>query len=109
MRLRHRLDVMAIEHRAIPLDGLGRIVVGDIANEFHGHSQLLVRAYCASTVRPSMKWNFECESERRVSLQDRIVTRSNDFASFVDSNWIRRLLSAWFTGIHAYPHDNVLS
>ena len=35
MRLCHGLDVVAIEDRAGPHDGFGRIVVGDESDEFH--------------------------------------------------------------------------
>ncbi len=33
--LRHGLDIVAIEHRAGPHDGFGRIAVGDESDEFH--------------------------------------------------------------------------
>ena len=35
MGFRHRLDIAAIEHGAGPHNGLGRIVVGDVSDEFH--------------------------------------------------------------------------
>jgi hypothetical protein len=37
---------------------------------------------CAAASRSSMKWNFECESEWRDYVHDRIAERSNGFAPF---------------------------
>jgi hypothetical protein len=35
MGFRHGLDIAAIEHRTGPHDGFGRIIVGDVADEFN--------------------------------------------------------------------------
>jgi hypothetical protein len=55
MRLRHRLDMGRIEHRAGAHDGLGRIVVGDEADELDRHGRAPVSLTGCSNAQRKMR------------------------------------------------------
>jgi hypothetical protein len=54
-----------------------------------------------------MKWNFECESERRDYLHDPVVLRSNGFAPSMSSIELNPMQRRWLRANSRLSADNV--